>query len=163
MTTDQAGARIRALEPDDRSKIEQVVRSTGNFNEAEIAVALELVDAAVARGEDSGYVFAVMANADTVLGYACYGQTPMTVGTWDLYWIAVRKTQQGSGCGQRLLRHAEEDVRTRGGRLLLIETSSQESYGATRSFYDRAGYALAATIPEYYKPGDDKLVFLKRL
>ena len=58
---------------------------------------------------------------------------------------------------------AEADVRRGGGRLLLIETSSQESYGSTIRFYERAGYELVARIPGYYRPGDDKLVFAKSL
>jgi len=163
MTTNQEEAPIRSLAPGDRAGIERIVRSTGNFSEAEVAVALELVDAALARGDESGYFFSIIAEGEAVRGYACYGQTPMTIGTWDLYWIAVEKSCQGKGYGRRLLRDAEEDVRRRGGRLLLIETSSQESYGGTRRFYDRAGYVLAATIPGFYKPGDDKLVFLKYL
>ncbi len=47
--------------------------------------------------------------------------------------------------------------------MLLIETSSQETYGGTIQFYERSGYELVGKIPEYYKPGDDKLIFAKRL
>ena len=61
------------------------------------------------------------------------------------------------------MKFAEEEIVRRGGRMLLIETSSQESYGPTIRFYERAGYALVARIPEYYRPGDDKLIFMKRL
>jgi ribosomal protein S18 acetylase RimI-like enzyme len=51
----------------------------------------------------------------------------------------------------------------RGGRMLLIETSSQETYGATIRFYERNGYQLMARIKNYYRIGDDKLVFSKEL
>jgi len=54
-------------------------------------------------------------------------------------------------------------VRHRGGRLMLIETSSQESYGATVAFYERTGYDLVARIPGFYRPGDDKLIYAKEL
>ncbi len=154
---------IRSLRASDRAAIARIVRSTGNFTPAEIETALELVDEALADGEASGYVIDVLEDDGRVVGYVCIGPTPLTDGTWDLYWIAVERTGQGKGYGQRLLRHAETEVRRRGGRLLLIETSSQESYGATIRFYERAGYRLEARIRNFYRPGDDKLVFARDL
>jgi ribosomal protein S18 acetylase RimI-like enzyme len=80
-----------------------------------------------------------------------------------LYWIAVDKSKHRGGVGKRLLKFSEEEVVRRGGRMLLIETSSQETYGGTIQFYERTGYELVGKIPEYYKVGDDKLIFAKRL
>jgi len=51
----------------------------------------------------------------------------------------------------------------RGRKLLLVETSSQEMYGGTIQFYEKTGYQLVGKIKEYYKPGDDKLIFAKKL
>ncbi|HEY6000606.1 MAG TPA: GNAT family N-acetyltransferase [bacterium] len=142
-----------------------MVVSTGNFNDEEIATALELVDEALADGEESGYIFVVIEDGTEtparVQGYACYGPTPLTDGVYDLYWIVVHRAAHGKGYGRRLLSLVEEDVRRRRGRKLLIETSSQESYAGTIRFYERSGYALAARIRDFYKVGDDKLVFSK--
>src|SRR5439155_23252259 len=122
-------------------------------------------DAWLARGEASEYFTYVVdaLEARAVRGYVCFGPAPLTEGTFDLYWIAVDPDFQGRGYGQELLRFTEEDVRRRGGRWLLIETSSQETYGDTTRFYDRAGFGLIARVPEYYRPGDDKLIYGKRL
>jgi ribosomal protein S18 acetylase RimI-like enzyme len=98
-----------------------------------------------------------------VLGYVCVGPAPLTEGTYDLYWIAVDPDTQGRGVGRALLTSAEGEVERRLGRLLLIETSSQDVYQSTVRFYERCGYALLAQIAEYYRPGDDKLVFGKYL
>jgi ribosomal protein S18 acetylase RimI-like enzyme len=65
--------------------------------------------------------------------------------------------------GKRLLKFTEEEIVRRGGKMLLVETSSQETYGGTIQFYERTGYELVGKIKEYYKPGDDKLIFAKRL
>lgn len=154
---------IRPPTAGERVDIERIVRSTGNFNDVEVGVALELFDDWTRNGEESGYIFSVVEEEGAIRGYACWGPTPMTIGTYDLYWIAVEKSAQGRGFGRALLESAEADVRTRKGRLLLIETSSQESYGGTRHFYDRAGYRLAANIPDFYRPGDDKLIFVKEV
>ena len=159
-------ARIRPLKPFDRAPIERMVVSSGKFNAVEIATALELVKEAVEEGEESGYIFAVLesGNADTgVRGYACYGPVPLTEGVYDLYWIVVDPDFQGAGLGKQLIRHVEKDVLDRGGRMILIETSSQETYGDTVRFYEKSGYHLAARIRNFYKIGDDKLVFQKEL
>jgi ribosomal protein S18 acetylase RimI-like enzyme len=155
--------RIRLLEARDRSLIEKIVISSGKFNQVEIDTAMELVDAALKSGEASGYYFAVLEAEDSVKGYACHGPVPLTEGVYDLYWIVVDPPSQGRGFGQQLLRHVEQDILKRGGRMVLIETSSQESYGATVRFYERSGYFLAARIRNFYKIGDDKLVFQKDL
>jgi len=158
---------IRSLRPQDRSRIEEIVRSSGKFNDGEIVIALELVDEALRKGEEaSGYLFAVLEErreGPRVKGYACYGPVPLTQGVYDLYWIVVDPNDQGKGFGRRLLEHVEQDVAKRGGRMILIETSSQESYGSTVRFYRRAGYGRAARIKNFYRVGDDKLIFSKEL
>lgn len=160
------GTLIRSILPGDRSRIAEMVVSTGKFNDEEVATALELVDHALRDGEKSGYVFAVIeetAGDAAVRGYACYGPTPLTQGVYDLYWIVVDPAAQGKGLGRLLTRHVEQDVVNRGGRMLLIETSSQESYVPTVRFYERTGYQLAARIRNFYRVGDDKLIFSKEL
>jgi ribosomal protein S18 acetylase RimI-like enzyme len=159
--------RIRPLEPCDRSPIEEMVVSSGKFDAVEIATALELVEEALEEGERSGYLFAVLETGNAkdtqVRGYACYGPVPLTQGVYDLYWIVVDPASQGTGLGRLLIAHVEQDVLNRGGRMILIETSSQDTYGATVRFYERNGYQLAARIRNFYKIGDDKLVFQKEL
>jgi len=153
-----APVRWRDLAPADRGPIERILRATGAFEEPEIDVALELVDAPA----DSGYRFVVADVGGEVAGYACFGATPCTVGTWDLYWIAVDKRLQGGGLGRALLAAVEDAVRSEDGRLLVIETASKPSYAATRAFYDRCGLELAARVKDFYARGDDKLVYCRR-
>jgi ribosomal protein S18 acetylase RimI-like enzyme len=155
---------IRPLTTLDRDAVLRIVSRTGNFTDAEIDVAMELVDEWLAEGEASGYVIYVLADddaSDPVRGYVCFGPAPMTDGTFDLYWIAVDPVDQGRGFGRRLLTAAEEEVRARRGRLLLIETASQASYAPTIRFYERSGYTMVSRIRDYYRRGDDKLVFAK--
>jgi len=158
--------RVRPLVSGDRPRIKEMVVSSGKFNEPEIATALELVEESLERGEEkSGYLFAVLevqkADSAVVKGYACYGPTPLTEGVYDLYWIVVDPADQGKGFGRFLIEYVERDVRRRGGRMLLIETSSQEAYGPTIRFYERSGYEPVARIKNFYRIGDDKLVFAK--
>ncbi len=98
-----------------------------------------------------------------VAGYACFGETPMTKGTFDLYWIAVDPAHQGRGVGRALLSAAENVVRAAGGRMLLVETAGKPSYAATRAVYTACGYVEVARVPDFYEDGDDKIVLARRL
>jgi ribosomal protein S18 acetylase RimI-like enzyme len=152
------GVAVRPLQADDRPQLEELLRASPNFTQEEVETALEVIDEALAG--DPEYIVNVVANGD-IAGYECHGPTPLTEGTFDLYWIVVDPQAQKRGYGRRLLLAAEEDVARRGGRLLLIETSSQPSYDATIRFYKRNGYRLEARIHNFYRKGDDKLVLAK--
>ncbi len=158
--------RIRPLVQGDHDTVRAILSSSDNFTAEEIATAMELVDEWLVDGGASGYLTYVLESTDDphpVVGYCCFGEAPLTTGTYDLYWIAVHTKHHRGGYGRKLLHFAEREIAKRGGRMLLIETSSQETYGGTISFYERAGYAIAARVTDYYKPGDDKLIFCKRL
>ncbi len=155
---------VRRIERRDRDAIRALVEGTGAFKPHEVDVAMELVDVALANPKQDDYHPYVIAEDDgTVVAYACFGKNPMTRFTWDLYWIATRKDRMGKGYGRQMVAFVLEQVRARGGRLLVIETSSKESYGDTRAFYDKIGCTLAAQIQDYYDEGDDKLIYLLRV
>lgn len=158
---------IRPLVAADRSGVFRILENAGNFTPEEVGIALELIDEWLELGEHSGYLTYVLESqseeGSEMLGYACFGPTPLTESTYDLYWIAVDKSKHRGGVGKRLLKFAEEEIARRGGQMLLVETSSQETYGGTVQFYEKTGYVLVGKIKEYYKPGDDKLIFVKKL
>ena len=161
----QGGANFttRPLEARDRDAVEKILERVGNFSEQEQKIALELIDAWVKAGEASDYLCWVLTDAAGIRGYVCVGPTPLTDGTFDLYWIVVDPSAQGLGYGHALIDLAEDEARARGGRLLLIETASNDAYAPTIRFYERAGYILVSTIKDFYRKGDDKLTFAKTL
>jgi ribosomal protein S18 acetylase RimI-like enzyme len=87
----------------------------------------------------------------------------LTQATFDLYWIAVDPAAQGCGIGRALLAQVEEVVCTRGGQLLLIETSDLPAYASARRLYRRCGYLCEAIVHDFYGPGDSLLIFSKHL
>ncbi|MBN2559385.1 MAG: GNAT family N-acetyltransferase [Phycisphaerae bacterium] len=145
----------------DVQAVRNIVASSGFFASHEIDIAVELVEAHLARGTDSGYHF-VFADADGCpIAYACYGPIGCTVGSFDLYWIAVRAASRGHGLGRHLLREVERRVILAGGRRLYVETSSRPLYEPTRRFYERCGYSAEARLADFYSPGDAKVVYVK--
>ena len=156
--------RIRKIAAGDREPVGALIAGTGVFKPHEVDVALELVDIALAKpGQDDYHPYVLVEEDGAPVAYACFGKNPMTTGTFDFYWLATRVDRHGRGYGRALVAFVEGRVLEMGGYLLVIETSSKESYGDTRAFYDKIGCTLAAQLPDYYDLGDDKLVYLRRL
>lgn len=147
----------------DKPALMRLLRATPEFKPAEVVVAEELIDYYLEDPAGSGYHIVVAEVDSSVTGYVCYGPTPLTEGTWDMYWIAVAPGAQGKGVGRALAAFAEADIDRARGRLILIETASKPQYEKTRRFYRLQGYELVCRIPDFYEPGDDKLVLQKKL
>ena len=148
---------------DDRDRVRTIVASTGVFSPVEIDVAVELLDERLEKGPPSGYHFIFAQRDNHTLGYACYGPIALTAASYDLYWIAVDKTCQGQKIGQLLLAKCEELIRVAGGRQIYIETSNRAHYAPTRKFYVRCGYRQEALLKDFYAPGDDKVIYVKKV
>jgi D-alanine-D-alanine ligase len=153
---------LRDLIRADRDRIEAITRSVGLFRENEIPIALEVFDEAVGGGAANTYSV-LGAELDSWLsGWICWGPTPCTLGTYDLYWMAVDPELQGNGLGTALLYEMERRL-TGVARLIVIETAGRPDYAGTRAFYQARGYSPVSTIPDFYAPGDDQVVFVKNV
>ena len=153
----------RAMTASDKLAVMEILRNTSEFKPMEVEVAEELIDAYLDDGIKSGYIHMVGEADSRVSGYICYGPTPLTEGTWDVYWMAVSVQQQRHGVGKALLTAAEADIQKKKGRLILIETSSKSNYEKAQRFYSKQGYDMVSRIVDFYEPGDDKLTYLKRV
>ncbi len=154
---------IRELQTEDREAVHAALRACGAFTEEEIQVALEVLDAGLAGGSTGEYTLFVAQMEGTARGYVCVGKTPLTSTTWHLYWICVHPETQGVGVGQALQAHAEAFIRSRGGERLVLETSGRADYARARRFYQNAGYVEVGHIPDFYRPGDDCILYCKVL
>jgi ribosomal protein S18 acetylase RimI-like enzyme len=155
---------IQTAIKEDGLQIHAVNTATSVFTQEEVECVDELWDEYQAQGpEKCGYYFIVEKENGQVLGYACYGPRALTDRTYDLYWIAVGPNARRGGVGRALLVATEDAVRKMSGRLLIVETSGLPKYEPTRAFYHATGYTLEATLKDFYKDGDDLVIFTKRL
>ncbi len=152
---------IRWCRPEDRQTVLSFLAETGFFRPDEIDIAREVLDSALVEGPKGHYQSFVASVSHEVAGWICFGPTPCTIGSFDIYWIGVASAWQGRGIGRALTAFAERAISERGGRLLIVETSSREKYLPTRRFYEALDYLEAAQIPEFYGPGDHKVIFTK--
>lgn len=148
----------------DKTQITDITARAGVFNQEEVDSVPAMFDEYLRYGaEGSGYHFIVYREKERVLGYAIYGFRDLTDGVYDLYWIAVDPSARRKSVGRKLLTACEEAVRAEGGRMVIAETSGTEEYASTREFYVRTGYKAEAVIKDFYKPGDDLYIFIKRI
>jgi ribosomal protein S18 acetylase RimI-like enzyme len=155
---------VRPLQPRDVAQVEKLIRAVENFRPEEAACAIELVGLAAGPPPGSDDYRAVVAESDppgTLLGYACFGPTPMTRHTFDLYWIAASRAARGAGVGRALHDAVVGAVAAAGGRRIRVETSSQEDYAATQAFYERTGYRQVGRVDDFYDDGDHLLILIR--
>ena len=152
---------IRRLKPADAKIIEGILKKIPLFKKEDIKVAMELVNITASNPLQTDYNVFVYENDGTILGYHCTGKRPLTDAVYDLYWIVTDPDHGKQGIGKSLLEHAESFVLQNNGRWMLIETSSKESYGATRNFYMRNNYSIISEINDFYSKGESLLVFGK--
>jgi ribosomal protein S18 acetylase RimI-like enzyme len=152
---------IRPLTSQDLPALTDILRRTPNFLPDEVEVALELL---IESAHDPQSTYKTLVALDEqILGYVCYGRTPMTDHTYDLYWIVVDPTQHGKGLGRALYQRMEHDVRNEGGKIVRIETSSSEGYENTKAFYHRLGFEELNHIRDFYRAGDHLITFVAYL
>ncbi|HUS90792.1 MAG TPA: GNAT family N-acetyltransferase [Phycisphaerae bacterium] len=152
---------VRPTRPGDRDEVLRFLVATGAFLPGEVAIAAEVLDDALAKGSRGGYESLTAELDGRATGWVCFGPTACTVGTFDVYWIAVAPDAQRRGIGAALLTRAEQRIAEQGGRLAVVETSSRPRYDPTREFYRRAGYREAARVAAFYAPDDDKIICTK--
>jgi ribosomal protein S18 acetylase RimI-like enzyme len=154
---------IRPTMPEDTPELVNLTAATGFFKPTDVEILREVLDDYHAFNQADGHRAVTYERDGQITGFAYYAPVSMTAGTWTLWWIAVSKVTQSRGIGGELLRHAEQDVISQGGRLMLIETSSVETYEPTRKFYLKKGYEQEALVRDYYTDGDGLVIFRKRL
>lgn len=153
----------QTVRQEDREAVGQLVGATGFFSKEECAIAVELVDDRLARGQASDYFFLFAEAGGRLLGYTCFGPIPGSSHSFDLYWIAVDPHTQGQGLGRKLMAGSERLMAEQGARRVYADTSSRDQYKPTRAFYLACGYVQEAFLADFYAPDDGKVIFVKVL
>jgi GNAT superfamily N-acetyltransferase len=150
-------------ETSDIERIREIVESTKFFYDHEVVIAVELIEERLSTGESTGYHF-VFAEVDgCTAAYSCYGPISMTKSSFDLYWIVTHNDYRGKGIGKKLLEETYREAKKMGCTNIIAETSGQDHYAPTRSFYISNGFILEGKLTDFYDKGDDKYIYVKKL
>lgn len=153
---------IRSTAPDDTIALIALAEATGLFEANQLDEVREMLADYFTTNSDSDR-FWITDDDGGPVGVAYCELEPMTDRTWNLQLIAILPDRQGQGRGATLLRYIEQTLMARGGRVLLVETSGVPKFDRVRSFYRKCGYDEEARIRDFYKAGDDKIVYRKAL
>lgn len=151
---------IRLASNEDKPPIMAIAEAIDLFSPQEIEQLGDMLTEYFNKDSDG---FWIVADDGIVLGVAYCAPEPYTDGTWNLYFIAVRPDRQGEGIGTQLLQYVEATLNAGGERLLLVETSGLANFDRARGFYRKHGFEEVARIREFYRAGEDKIVFRKAL
>jgi ribosomal protein S18 acetylase RimI-like enzyme len=149
---------------EDRESAQRILFETQKFTEDEIRIAMETIDVYLnSHSQKDYFIFSAVLGNESIAGFINFGPVPVTEGTYDIYWIAVDPACQGQGVGTVLVNFVEEKMKEMEGRMVCVETSSTGQYSLTQKFYEKLGYVLESRIPDFYRAGDDRLTYVKRL
>ncbi|MDR3630897.1 MAG: GNAT family N-acetyltransferase [Desulfocapsaceae bacterium] len=152
---------IRPLIPVDRGHLLRIVRAQTHFLDCEVEVAMEVIDGSLKPDEDYRTLVAVE-HSGWISGFISYGPIPLTENRFDLYWIAVDPDSGRQGVGSLLLAAMEEQLGQAGSGHIYIDTSSTEGYARARAFYEKNGYDVVSLLKDFYREGDDRILYLKK-
>lgn len=157
---------VRPAQPQETDALVAIGKATGLFTDDEANALLRDTLHAIHQGmlpPSHRANVAISATAEVPIGWVYFAPKEGTNAVWELFWIGVDPKHHGKGVGAYLLHFVETEVRTAGGRLLLVETSSTPALAQTRGFYRQHGYVECGLVPDFYGPGDGKSTFAKPL
>ena len=149
---------IRPIAAEDVAALKHVIDGTGLFPS-------DMLDPMIAPylcGNEGGEIWLTFVGK-TPDGLVYCAPERMTDGAWNMLLIAVDPVVQGRGRGSALTDRVEAVLTERGARILIVETSGLPEFQATRQFYLGKGYVEEARIRDFYRKGEDKVVFWKAL
>ena len=155
--------KIRRANSQDKQAVITMLKKTKFFRPVELKTAEEVFDDAVAKGPKGDYQSFVAQKGSDAIGWICFGATPCTLGTYDIYWIAVSPQNQNCGVGSLLMEYATDCIKKHKGRMIVLDTSGHSKYLSTRRFYEKNGYHKAAKVKNFYADGDDQIIYTKHL
>jgi ribosomal protein S18 acetylase RimI-like enzyme len=156
--------KIRAPFEEEGPAIISLAKNINQFSHEDVCCIEDLWKESLSNETDiDRYHFIIAISTNQVVGFACYGHRPLTVGTYDFYWLGVDPTFRKQGIGRALIDQVENEIRDKKGYLVIIETSSLDTFASPRAIYSTFGYQVVAQIPDFYKPGDSLVIFTKML
>ncbi len=152
---------VKAFSKEYKKAVCDIVSRIKNFNGKDKEIAVELIEHCL-EYDDGEYIIDCVLEKDKVIGYICYGEASLTEGVYEVYYIAVDPVYQGKGIGKFLMESVEKKLKPK-ARMIHIETSSDKTYLPTQKFYEKLNYKEIARIRDFYKVGEDKILYEKRL
>jgi ribosomal protein S18 acetylase RimI-like enzyme len=151
--------KIRAVTRNDLEVLKKIIDSSGLFPS-------EYLDEMISdyfnntNTEEIWFTY-IKSHTSIAIGY-CVPEK-LTHGTYNLLAIGVSPNAQRRGVATEMMHYIEHQLKQRGGRILIVETSSDDAQIGARKFYEKIGYTQMAVIRDFWNDGEHKIVFWKKL
>ncbi|OFZ26701.1 MAG: hypothetical protein A2381_17060 [Bdellovibrionales bacterium RIFOXYB1_FULL_37_110] len=151
---------IQPIKITDKAKLVNLLEDISLFTPDERAVALELLED---TSPSSDYHFlGTFEDNGELSSFICFGPTPMTHGTFDMYWVGTADHHQRKGLARKLFNEMNMVLKKQNARMVRIETSGKDNYVSTRSFYENIRLVEEARLKDFYSVGDDLIIYMFR-
>lgn len=114
-------------------------------------------------GDESSSIWLTCEQDGHAVGFCYAVPEDLSEGAWNMRAIAVASAHQGGGSGSAIVASLEANLKRRGQRIVIVDTSGTDAFTQTREFYRKNGYVEEARIRDFWAAGDDKIVFWKSL
>ena len=138
-----------------------ITEASGKFDADSLAYVADTLDAHWTNPQQAIWLTALA--DEQPVGVAYCAPEPVTNGTWNLLMLWVKDGFEGKGFGRALVSGVEDELRERGARLLIVETSQLPDFEPARKFYQNYGFKLEAEVKDFFDVGDNKLIYIKEL
>jgi len=156
---DELQMKIRSTKHEDIAALQEVLDGTELFPSEMLP---DMVSGFLSTDESTD-IWLTCESDDKAIGFCYAVPEELAEGAWNMLAVAILPTEQGRGCGGAITRHLEAELKERGQRILIADTSGADDFAQTREFYRKNGYAEEARIRDFWAAGDDKIVFWKSL
>ena len=150
--------KIKPVTKSDLDGLKSVLDSCGLFPSAYLD---EMIADYFNNRETQDRWFTYLDPAPVAIGY-CVPEK-LTNGTYNLLAIGVAEGSQRKGIAKEMMHYIEQELKSKNGRILIVETSSDDAQMGARALYQSLGYTQEAVIRDFWDEGEDKIVFRKKL
>ena len=84
-------------------------------------------------------------------------------GVFWAIWLYVRPDHHGHGVGGLLWSEMERRVTALNARKLYMDVGNESEHGVATAFYLRRGYVKEGELVDYFREGENKQIFAKRM
>ena len=151
--------KIRAIKADDIQGLKRVLDSSGLFPS-------EYLDEMISdyfNNADTQDIWFTYIDEDRPVAIGYCVPEKLTNGTYNLLAIGVSEDSQRKGIANEMINYIERQLKSKDGRILIVETSSDDAQIGARKLYEKIGYTKEAVIRDFWNDGEDKIVFWKKL
>jgi GNAT superfamily N-acetyltransferase len=151
---------IKETTVDHKDKLLSAIKASGQFDADGLEHFRHTLEEHLA---DPGAALWFTAFDGDPVGVAYCIPEPVSVGTWNLLMLWVEDGLEEKGVGLALVARIERELLEMGARILVVETSGTDDFDFARSFYEKLGFQLEATLRDFFDVDDDKMIYAKRI